>query len=1129
MYKFLQRMGTPPCAYRKLWLAMKLTTLLLIIGIMQVSATSLAQKVVLSEKNAPLAEVFDKISQQTGYDFIFTKSILNQAKPVTLQFSGDISDALKKIFETEPLEYQVTDKSVLVKIKEKAESNAPEKVKTVIAGIDVHGRVVDETGQPLNQATVKTKDGKQVTTTDVKGQFTLHNVEPNSAIIISFIGYDNKEIAATADIGIIKLKPTTNPLDEVKVIAYGNTTERLNVGNVSSINAKTIEQQPQSNPILDLQGQVPGIVITPSSSIPGAAIDVKIHGQNSLASGYDPLYVIDGIPYFSQMPAGSSLGQSVYGLGGFNGLNTYGAGNPMAFINAEDIEGISVLKDADATAVYGSRAANGAILITTKKGRVGETNVNFNLQSGFSKIPHLIPMMNTQEYLQMREAALRNDGLAAPTRNNKYDINGTWDTTRYTNWQQVLLGGSAQYQDYNATVSGGTANVQFLVGGTYRDQGVIWGDNFSDRSGGLHFNFTNISPNQKFRVTLTGSYNTDVSTIPSIDPGAYIYMSPDAPALYNSDGTINFGLNSSGVATFDTYNPAIFWAQTYHNQVTNLIGNLSTSYQINKELDIKINSGYTKLQQNEYQLFPLTTIAPSGRVFGNNSAKYEYANGSSWLLNPQIHFQKLTGRNSIDLLLGGNLEQQDAGAQSYNGVKYASDTQLKDPSAATTLTSNSTSVATYRYEDIFARLNYNFDNRYILELSGNRDGSSRFGANNQFHNFWSVAGGWLFSNESLIKNSVPLLSTGKLHVSYGLTGNDQIGNYQYLSLYNPVSSYGIPYQNVTSYVPQNLPNPNLQWEDDRKLDLGLDIGFFKDRFFFKTDFYSNRSSNQLISYLLPIQSGYNSIAENFPAKIRNSGFEFMANVVNIKTDYFSWSTNINLTIQTNKLLSFPGISQSSYSTSLIVGQYFTGRVPVYRYAGVNSQTGEYQFYTRNGTLTYSPNPQTDLLDTINTNPRFYGGLGNTIRYHSFSLNFLFRFVKQTGLNNFFGVEEPGLYNFKRDNQPLWLRNGVWQTPGNISQYQRYNQSASIDGQFLYASQSNAAYGNDSYIRLQNIAFSWEMPQKWIKSISLKSVNLFINGENLFTVTGYKGLDPQSPGLSSYSTLRTISFGIHASL
>nr|WP_199081765.1 SusC/RagA family TonB-linked outer membrane protein [Pedobacter sp. ASV19] len=493
---------------------MKLTTMILLLALTTASATTYGQKITLSEKNATLKQLITKIRVQSGYGFLYTDDMLANTKPITVELKeASLEDALDAIFKNQPLEYAVEQKNIVIKIKS---PTFLERLANRWASIDANGRVVDSENRPLPGASVKVKKTGKGVSTDKDGRFFLRGVEEGAVLVVSFIGYLPKDVSASANMGSVVLEQSLSKLDEIQVIAYGTTTRRLSTGNISTVKAEDIDKQPVNNPLLALQGRVPGLFIEQATGFAGTGVKVRIQGTNSISNGNDPLYVIDGIPFTSQLLPG---GNSIVGGSGGSGDNGSSVGNPLSFINPSDIESIDVLKDADATAIYGSRAANGAILITTKKGKAGDTRVNLNLQSGWAKVPRKQDLMNSQQYLEMRREAFRNDGIATPNPGPymNSDLNGNWDTSRYTDWQKELIGGTATYQNLNASVSGGNDRTTFLVGAGHHRETTVFPGKYSDNKTSVHFSINNASVNQKFRIQFSGSYLLDDNKLPRND------------------------------------------------------------------------------------------------------------------------------------------------------------------------------------------------------------------------------------------------------------------------------------------------------------------------------------------------------------------------------------------------------------------------------------------------------------------------------------------------------------------------------------------------------------------------------------------------------------------------------------
>jgi hypothetical protein len=441
--------------------------------------------------------------------------------------------------------------------------------------------------------------------------------------------------------------------------------------------------------------------------------------------------------------------------------------------------------------------------------------------------------------------------------------------------------------------------------------------------------------------------------------------------------------------------------------------------------------------------------------------------------------------------------------------------------------------AEYIYNAGFLNLNYNYLNKYVLNIAGRRDGSSRFGSENLFHNFASVAGAWILSNENFIRNAFPFLSYGKLKASYGTTGNDQIGDYQFLDLYYSLYSE-LPYQGSFGLSPVNLPNPYLQWEETRKLSAGIDLGFAADRVLLNVVYYRNRSSNQLLGYDLPVVTGFESITQNFNALAQNSGWEMSLNTINIRSKNVNWTSSVNLTIGRSKLVDFPDLANSSYANQYVIGQPFTVS-NVYPYIGVDEQTGLYMVRDKEGKPTTTPvpifQPNTDATKLIDLTPSFFGGFQNSLSFKGLELNFLFQFMKQTVRSDIFGVgTRPGLFygTSFAGNQPVWIIDR-WQQAGDHAATEKYTTSFANAATYINALGSEGIYTDGSYIRLKNASLSWQLPHLIKKSAHIQNARIFIQGQNLLTITRFKGLDPETKNSSTLPPLRVLTFGVQVSL
>lgn len=1072
---------------KKWLLVMKLTTLLLFLSIMTVSASStLAQKVSANFKNASLESVLNTLKKQTGFDFVYDETLV-QNKTVNAKISQlTLTDALDQILGDAGLAYAISDKVVTIKAKT---PTLIDKLKSDLGldKIDLHGKVLADDGLPLSGATVIVKGTHNSTITDNKGEFTLHNVDPSGTITISFIGYEKQDLKADKDLGNIKMKVASNPLDAVQVIAYGETTERLSTGDVTTIKAKDIENSPVTNVLQAVEGRVPGVIITQFSGMPGGSMQIQIQGKNSIQNGNDPLFVIDGVPFTTGVSYNSGVA--------INGPIGYGNGDLLNLINPNDIESISFLKDGDATAIYGSRAANGAVLITTKKGKAGESHVNVSAYEGIERAPLNITWMNTPQYLQMRHQALNNDGVT-PDQYSAPDLT-VWDTTRYTNWQKELISGTAHVHDLQAGVSGGSENIQYRIGASYHDETNVFSvPGLNDRVV-VDFSLSGENVNKRFHYTFTGNYSVSEYNLPGTDMTRYINMPPDYPDPRNPDGTLNW---ANG--TLVDGNPYAILLTKFHSEADNLIGSSVLSYTIVHGLDLKANLGYSKTYINGYNTNPIAAQYPGYNPTG--SSTFGTSTNSSWTIEPQLTYQAIFGASHIHGLLGATFQHNNNNVLTVNGANYTSDALLENLQAAPYVTASFAGNSIYKYNSLFGRANYDYNEEYLIDLNWNRDGSSRFGQDNRFHDFYSIGAGWIITKEKFSQDNLSFLSFGKLRVSYGTSGSDQIGDYNYLSLYG---SNGTNYQGQSVLYPSSLSNPDLQWEETRKWNGGIDLGFFKDRLTFSLDYFYNRSSNQLLAEPLPSFTGFTTVLENFQATVRNSGIEISLSTINIKSSDFSWTSAFNLTAPKNALVAFPGLANSVYANRLKIGKSINS-LPLYNYSGVDPKTGLYEFSSK--TNPFSPIYPNDQEDWVDPSPKFYGGLQNTFTYKNWSLNLLFSFRKQLGLNPSLAYPiAPGVYV----NQPASLVGNVWAAPGDHAKYEQYTESyfSQANTSYQFAQQSNLSLVDASFIRLNNVALSYSLPKNLADKLHVFNLQLTVEAQNVFTFTGYKGVDPESPG------------------
>ncbi|MCA0349872.1 MAG: SusC/RagA family TonB-linked outer membrane protein [Bacteroidetes bacterium] len=958
--------------------------------------------------------------------------------------------------------------------------------------------IVSDANGPLPAVAITIKGKALGTLTDQNGYFTIA-ATTGDVLVFSFLGYKTVETAISNQTHLqILLAEDATSLKEVTINAgYYTVKEKERTGSIAKITAKDIETQPVSNVLAAMQGRMAGVNITQNSGLPGGGFGIQVRGRNSIRNeGNDPLYVVNGVPYSSQ-----SLSDATVSAAAISGLN-----NPLNILNPADIESIEVLKDADATAIYGSRGANGVVLITTKKGKFDRTRLNLNFFSTIGKVARNLDMMNTQQYLAMRTEAFENDGVATYPA-SAYDINGTWDQTRDTDWRKELIGGRAYITNAQASVSGGGNNTQFLLSGTYRKETTVFPGNNDYGKGAVHSSITHKSTDNRFSLNVTADYIEDKNTLPGRDLTSRAYsLAPNAPALFDEEGNLNWE-NGTFV------NPLAPLEGKYLMTNQNLIANALLTYKMATGLEAKASLGFNDTRTSQSVTTPLSSYSPFDTSTHEALLMVSNGNGKSYIFEPQLQYQKKWGALKTDVLVGTTFQSQKTTKLAQSGSGFPSDALINSLAAASTIKVISHETNEYKYNAVFARVNLNWDEKYILNITGRRDGSSRFGPANRFANFGAVGAAWIFSNEKYFNQQDKLLSFGKLRASYGTSGNDQIGDYQYLDTYQ-LSPY--LYNGVVGLTPSRLYNPDFSWESNKKLELAIETGFLKDKIFLSAAWFQNRSSNQLIGVPLPGTTGFPTIQSNFNATVENTGFEFELRTWNIKLKDFSWTTNFNLTVPKNKLIAFPNLETSTYANLLVLGESLFIR-KVYDFTGIDPTTGTYTFrdFDGDGQIT----PDKDRRAIADTSPKYFGGISNQFVYKNWALDCLLQFVSQQGRNYQSTTPIAGTLA----NQPSEMANHFPQN-GNSAVAQLYSTGLNSNVVIAYYNllDSNAAYGDASYIRMKNISLSYTLPSTWSKIFNGK---VYIQGQNLFTFTKFKGVDPENQSMSSLPPLKQFTFGV----
>lgn len=1083
-------------------------------------AKALGQTVTFSGKNVPLTKVFAAIEDQTSYGVFVDHKLLAEMKNVSLEVKdATIQDVLQQCLAAQsvPLEFFIQGTTITIvkkkEVKEKEEPTGPQ---------EFRGTVIGQDGRPLMGATVLLKGLNRSGVTNENGEFILHEV-PNGKhkVEISYVGYDRvvTEISVTShQVKVsIEMKLSINNMDAPVVKGYYNTTKRLNTGNVSTVRADEIQKQPVSDPIQALEGRVPGLYVQQTSGVPGANNTVNIRGRNSLFNGLAPLYIVDGVPFNSNSLTNNVIGGGAAGNPYYASPSDRAQGlSPFNSLNPSDIESIDVLKDADATAIYGSRGANGVILITTKRGKAGQTKVDFNVNTGEGRVTRKLQLLSTQQYLQMRHEAFANDNKKPGANDN--DINGTWDTTRYTDWQKVLIGNPSHFTNAQVNISGGNANTQFSISGGYTRQGVVFPGDYHDSKANGAINLSHRTNDQRFQVQFTTSFSNDNNNLPNADLTGQINLAPDAPPLFLTNGNLNWQLKN-GNNTWN--NPVAYLFQNDKSTTKFFISNLALTYKIIDGLQLKASFGYTYSQMDQRNTSPAVIVPPAAQSPSIRSLQIASSNRESWIIEPQLSYHKKVSNGVLDVLAGTTFQDNSFFSTAYGASGFSSDELINNPAAASTFGLSGNQQTKYRYNAVFGRIGYSWEDKYLLNITGRRDGSSRFGPGRRFGNFGAVGAGWVFTREHFMEK-LSFLSFGKLRASYGTTGNDQIPDYQFLSYYTPIQT---SYLGATVLNPMQLTNPYFAWERVNKLEGGIELGFLNDRINMSVSYYRNRSGDQLVNYTLPSITGFSSVTANLPAVVQNTGTEVTLNVIPVRTKNFTWSSIANLTIPNTKLVSFPDIVASGYSRTFIVGQPLSIQQK-FHVIGIDTATGFYKFQTKNANG--RPTAPNEYVATKPVTQQFYGGWRNTFSYKGLELDVFVQFVKQRGYDYRQVFFMPGVYSFGVGNQPTYVLDR-WTRANTSATYMRYSVGQpALTWYNLLRNSSDGIVTDASFIRLKNISISYQLPGEWRQKAHIQSARIYLQCQNLFTITSYKGMDPETGGLN-LPPLRMITGGLQFSL
>lgn len=1118
----------------------------------QVSAAAQAQLVTLNKKNLAVEQVFKLIKQQTGYVSLYDdKNLASKIVSIDVK-NSTVDEAVRECLKDMPFTFKIVNRNILIKHtpdeKELQPASKSQQDKVI------KGKVVDNKNNPLPGVSVRVKGSTIATVTNADGGYTI-STPSGATLIFTMIGFSVQEIPVGNSQNLnVTLLEESSALNEVVVIGYG-TQKKANITTaVSSVSAENIKERPALNFGEAIAGQMAGVQVQQTGGAPGGeGLSIRVRGVGSITQSSDPLYVVDGYPM---------------------------EGSAFRLLNTADIESVQVLKDASSTAIYGSRGANGVVIVTTKKGKVGPPTINVSTFAGFQQIGSKIEMMNRDQYVEWfvdgrNQAWLdakvidtdpdqtphsasdpnsrRNLYSGASTQYNIPDGTGGYKynfrdpasvaTMPDNDWQDLLFRTALTTQN-EVSVSGGTENTQYTFSGSYaKQEGIVLGTNY-DR-----FNFrSNINSKVSKRITLGANLMAYTSNAREQESGKYspvmfALQLPSIFPLHNEDGTYGSMVRNPEILAGDVTNPIGVAEQVLNTRKRyGWLGTVSGELEILQNLKYKVNIN-GGIQDNQQKIFEASYIdfdASKGPrpARGVNQRGTDY----DWVIENTLNYAQTFGEKHVLSGLIGYTTQKHSFNNMFGEARGFANDEIKTLNAGTmyALTSNDSEYSMISY---LGRVNYAYNDKYLLTATFRGDGSSRFGMNRRWGTFPSVSAGWRVSQEKFMQR-FKQISDLKIRAGYGIVGNNRIGDYSAIGLLNSgFYPTGNTLQNTAN--PNTMENMDLGWEKTRQYNLGFELGIVNDRIRIEGDFYDSQSIDLLLNVPLPVITGYSTQIQNI-GKVQNRGMEFLVTTRNLIGD-FKWSTNFNISFNKNKVLAVGPDNRPIYGSAPNANNAFITTIgaPIasfygYRYEGVfmsqeeldryphlsADKVGDGRYADLNGDGVLDQNDKTILGDN---NPDFLAGMTNNFSYKNFSLGVQFTASYGAKLFSFY-KRMVGIYHGDRNGMIEQVDR--WRSPEQPGDGVHFRATRTPSG--WQRDPSSAWIQDASYLRLRNVNLAYDFNKSFAEKLRLRGLRVYVTGTNLFTITKYTGYDPETSsegtGLTKggdylgYPTARTFIFG-----
>lgn len=1113
---------------------------LLTVAFVQLAMASHGQNVNIQVKNTPVANVLYQLSLQSGYDFIYDAGLLTDLSPITLDAKNQpLEDVLEQCFADQPVELIFKeDKTVVISLRKTTAEAATDETADIVQD-QVVGTVKDASGMPLQGVSVLVRGTSRGTATDAAGQFQI-DASIGETLIFRNIGFVSHEIEIGNQRNLeVVLTEETADLEEVVVVGYGSQQKTDVTGSITSVNMSNVEGQSIASLDQGLSGQVAGVNVSTSNGAPGGGPRIQVRGIGAIGATSDPLYVIDGFP----VP--SSSGQM---------------DNPMSSINPDDIESMTILKDASATAIYGSRGANGVVMITTKRGASGKPKIQLSLSSGLQQVPQKgrPDLMNGQEFAQfMKESTedrIRSEEGREPTIDDIPEIYRNPEAIGAgTDWYDAVTR-VAPMTNVGLSISGGNDNIRtFTSAGYFQQSGVMTNTKFERFS--LRTN-VDAQVTERFRVGLNLSPSMTFSrgSIRGQGRDEFFEIANPIPPVYNEDGSYNDYIQTPG--TFGNPNPLKALRQTVNNaQRTKIIASTFGEYEIIDNLKFRSSFNVDFENRNSENFRPSTIgaqNAPPPSVPTGNYGSRRYLN---WLNENTLTYDYLSASgHSISAVAGYTIQQNKVYSNRFDGQQFPDD-DIESLNAAARVVVGNMDISDWVLISYLARANYSYAGKYMLTATIRSDGSSRFGPENRWGTFPSFALGWRVSEENFLKNS-SWVNELKLRASYGMTGNFNIGDYPYMSNIG-TRDYVFNGTLGSGRVMTTLGNPILGWERMRELNVGIDFNFLNNRINLTADFYNRNTEDLLLNVEIPQSSGFETVTEN-RGDVRNRGLELGILSKNIVSDNFDWSTNFNLSFNRNKVIAlgrsddpiYSGNSSEGNPTNITRIGEPVGMIIGYVYEGIYQNEADLQNYPAfpgaipgnmrfrdvNGDGEVTPFTDFDVIG--NPYPDFNWGMTNTLRYKSFDLRVMVvgaMGAEMLRATNFYTWNLDGVFNVQRNVMDRW------RSPEQPGSGKVPTTMGTGRGRVMFRDTHSLSVEKTDYAWIKNITLGYSLPASALQNSRISNFRVYATLQNAFLFTGYSG-NPEGtnynrpdtgalvPGIdySNYPVPRIYTLGVNVS-